>query len=63
MADVELWDESNTSGAASSVQLSLFLDSVQDLPSFVRFIDALRIQFPVRINQDAIRLLSQQSGE
>ncbi|RWD68120.1 hypothetical protein [Mesorhizobium sp.] len=41
MADLELWDEVDKSGAASSVQLSLFLDSVQDLPSFVRFIDAL----------------------
>ncbi|RAZ90665.1 hypothetical protein DPM33_13910 [Mesorhizobium hawassense] len=32
----------SASGTASSVQLSSFLDSVQDLPSFVRFIDALR---------------------
>ena len=42
MADDELWDEVDKSEAASSAQLTLALDSVQDLPSFVRFIDALR---------------------
>lgn len=42
MADEELWEEVSASGTASWEQLSSFLDGVQDLPSFVRFIDALR---------------------
>ncbi|WP_095202320.1 DUF7660 family protein [Mesorhizobium carmichaelinearum] len=42
MADEELWDEMDKSAATSSALLSSALDSVQDLPSFVRFIDALR---------------------
>jgi hypothetical protein len=42
MADEEFWDGLDTSEATSSAQLSLFLDRVEDLPSFVRFIDALR---------------------
>jgi hypothetical protein len=42
MADEELWEEVRTSGTTSWAQLSPFLDRVEDLPSFVRFIDALR---------------------
>ena len=42
MADDELWKEIRKSGEMSSAQISLFLDRVEDLPSFVRFIDALR---------------------
>ncbi|BCG95196.1 DUF7660 family protein [Mesorhizobium sp. 131-2-1] len=42
MADKELWDEVDKSGEKSWAQLSPFLDDVRDLPSFVRFIDALR---------------------
>ncbi len=42
MADEELSYEAGTSEATSSAQLSLVLDNVRDLPSFVRFIDARR---------------------
>lgn len=42
MADDALWEEVRKSGEASWAQLSLFLERVEDLPSFVRFIDALR---------------------
>jgi|SRR5882757_9183372 hypothetical protein len=42
MADEELWDEVRKSGETSWAQISSFLDDVRDLPSFVRFIDALR---------------------
>lgn len=42
MADEEIWDEVRKSGETSWAQISPFLDRVEDLPSFVRFIDALR---------------------
>ncbi|MER9429952.1 hypothetical protein [Mesorhizobium sp. M0408] len=42
MTNDKLWEEVDKSEETSSAQLSLFLDRVEDLPSFVRFLDALR---------------------
>ena len=42
MTNDKLWEKVDKSEEASWTQLSLFLDRVEDLPSFVRFIDALR---------------------
>ncbi|RUV01732.1 hypothetical protein EOB36_12270 [Mesorhizobium sp. M6A.T.Cr.TU.017.01.1.1] len=41
MANDKLWEEVRVSEERSATQLSLLLKKVQDLPSFVRFIDAL----------------------
>ncbi|TRC88897.1 hypothetical protein FJV80_11520 [Mesorhizobium sp. WSM4310] len=41
MADDELWEEVRKSGETSWAHISSFLNDVRDLPSFVRFIDAL----------------------
>ncbi|MER8406522.1 MULTISPECIES: hypothetical protein [unclassified Mesorhizobium] len=42
MTNDKLWEEVRKSEETSWAQLSLFLDRVEDLPSFVRFVDALR---------------------
>ncbi|MER8595435.1 hypothetical protein NKH33_28460 [Mesorhizobium sp. M1182] len=42
MANDKLSEEVRKSEETSWAQLSLFLDRVEDLPSFVRFLDALR---------------------
>ncbi len=55
MADDELWEEVDKSAATSSDMLSLALDSVQDLPSFVRFVDALRKDREDADRQEALR--------
>ncbi|BCG74058.1 hypothetical protein MesoLj113a_52160 [Mesorhizobium sp. 113-1-2] len=57
MANDKLWDEVNKSEATSSAQLSLFLDRVEDVPSFVQFIDALR-----KDREDADRKEAMQSA-
>ncbi|PAP91833.1 hypothetical protein [Mesorhizobium wenxiniae] len=41
MANDKLWEEVRESEERSAAQLSMLLEKVQDLPSFVRFIDAL----------------------
>ncbi|RUV75313.1 MAG: hypothetical protein EOR30_21640 [Mesorhizobium sp.] len=41
MANDKLWEEVRESEERSATQLSMLLEKVQDLPSFVRFIDAL----------------------
>jgi hypothetical protein len=55
MADEELWEEVRKSEEMSSAQISLFLDRVEDLPSFVRFIDALRKDREDADRKDALR--------
>lgn len=42
MANDKLWEEVRESEERSATQLSMLLEKVQDLPSFVRLIDALR---------------------
>ncbi|UCI17934.1 hypothetical protein FJ970_22915 [Mesorhizobium sp. B2-1-8] len=41
MTDDELWEEVRQSGEDSAARLQLLLNTVEDLPSFIRFVDAL----------------------
>lgn len=62
MADEELWEEVRKSKETSSKQLSLFLDGVEDLPSFVRFIDALRKDREDADHKEAARSAGSHTG-